>query len=607
MSRPRGSSLSPPDKLESVMKTPPPEETISRVIRAIPVSAGVAVGPAFVFGDIFDEVETRRIQPTDTDSEKARFEEAVDLVKAELGVDAERISHELGQDKADVFLVHSMILEDTTVLEAIRRRIDDDLVNAETAVALEMKRLSGVLARSDDEYLRDRSYDISDIGRRVVERMLGVWAHCPLMQPMVVVARELRASDTVTMDKGRILGFVTEFGGKETHAAILARSLDVPAVVGAQGVVERIRTGDTVVVDGDSGTVLLDPSASVVEEYQRKREVAQWAAAELESLIDLPAVTLDGSTVALLANIGSVEEARAAARLGADGVGLFRTEFVFMAAATFLSEDEQYEIYRAATEATGGKPTTIRTLDIGGDKFVGPDNPLREHNPYLGYRSIRVLLDRPELFSKQMRAILRAGAHGDVRMMWPMIASVEELRAAKAILSDAASALRAEGTAFREDMPVGVMIEIPSAALMADRLSAECDFLSIGTNDLVQYTLAVDRGNVYVDHLYRPHDPAVLSLIARAVEGARQTGTPIALCGEMGGETPYVPLLLGLGLRELSVSTTRLLPAKNAIRATDCAGATELAVSAVSASTAADVEALLGLSAAARRAGWAGD
>ena len=286
------------------------------------------MGPAFVFGDIFDEVETRRIRSVDTESENARFEEAVELVKAELG-----------QDKADVFLVHSMILEDTTILEAIRRRIDDDLINAEAAVALEMKKLSGVLARSDDEYLRDRSYDISDIGRRVIERMLGVWAHCPLMQPMIVVARELRASDTVSMDKGRILGFVTELGGKETHAAILARSLDVPAVVGAQGVVDRIRTGDTVVVDGDSGTVLLDPPASVVEEYQRKREVAERAAAELESIIDLPALTLDGTTVALLANIGSVEEARGAARLGADGIGLFRTEFVFMAAATFLSED----------------------------------------------------------------------------------------------------------------------------------------------------------------------------------------------------------------------------------------------------------------------------
>jgi phosphotransferase system enzyme I (PtsI) len=596
-----------PRRLENAMKTAPPEENTSRVVRAIPVSGGVAVGPAFVFGDIFDEVETREIMPADASGEKARFEEAVRLVKSELEADAERISRELGQDKADVFLVHSMILEDPTILDAIRRRIDDDLLNGEAAVALEMKRLSGVLARSDDEYLRDRSYDISDIGRRVIERMLGVWAHCPLMQPMIIVARELRASDTVTMDRGRILGFITELGGKETHAAILARSLGVPAVVGARGIVDTIRTGDTVVVDGDSGDVILDPPAPVVEDYARKREVAEQATAELEPLIGLPAVTLDGTEIGLLANIGSVEDARAASRLGADGVGLFRTEFVFMAAGTFLSEDDQYKIYREAVEASGGKPITIRTLDIGGDKFVGPNNPLREHNPYLGYRSIRVLLDRPELFSQQMRAILRAGAHGDVRMMWPMIASVEELRAAKAILSDAASGLRAEGAAFRENMPVGVMIEIPSAAVVADRLSAECDFLSIGTNDLVQYTLAVDRGNVYVDHLYRPHAPAVLSLLALAIEGARQTGTPIALCGEMAGETPYVALLVGLGLRELSVSTSRLLPAKSAIRLTNCPAAAELAAAAVSSSTAADVEALLGMPRAVRRAKSARD
>lgn len=272
-----------------------------------------------------------------------------------------------------------------------------------------------------------------------------------------------------------------------------------------------------------------------------------------------------------------------------------------MEAGAFLSEDEQYAVYREVVEAMGGKPVTIRTLDIGGDKFVGPDNPFKEHNPYLGYRSIRVLLDRPELFSTQMRAILRAGAHGDVRMMWPMVSSVAEVRAAKSILADAVTSLRQSRVAFREDVPVGVMVEIPSAALVADRLSAECDFLSIGTNDLIQYTLAVDRGNLYVDHLYRPHDPAVLSLVSRAVEGASRTGTPIALCGEMGGDTHYVPLLVGLGLRQLSVSVSRILTTKDAIRATNRVDAEAVAARAVAADTAADVEALLGIPGGARR------
>ncbi len=568
---------------------------IRSTIQGIPVSPGVAVGPAFVFGDILDEVETREIGEGEVTAEIGRFHDAVALVKDELARDAERISAELSQEQADVFLVHSMILEDRMVLDSIEERIRRGRVNAEAAVADEMKKLAGVLAGSDDTYLKDRAFDITDIGKRVIERMLGVWAHCPLVHPMIVVARELRASDTVAMDRGRILGFVTELGGKQTHAAILARSLGVPAIVGAAGVVERVRTGDILAVDGGAGSVIVGPDQDTIELYTEKRREGERERAELGWLVDLPAETVDGVRVSLQANIASVEDAEEAARLKADGVGLFRTELVFMAAGSFLGEDEQYEIYRAVAETMPEKPVTIRTLDIGGDKFVGPENPFREHNPYLGYRSTRILLDRPEIMMAQMRAILRAAARGLVRLLLPMISSVEELRSAKALFEEAKASLKNEGARFREDVPVGVMIEIPSAAIVAERLAAESDFLSIGTNDLIQYALAVDRGNVYVDHLYRPHDPAVLSLIATAVSGADLAGKPIALCGEMGGTPQYVPLLIGLGLRDLSVATSRLLPTKKAIREADTRETASLAARARAAGAAGDVAALLGL------------
>ncbi|MBD3368650.1 MAG: phosphoenolpyruvate--protein phosphotransferase [Candidatus Eisenbacteria bacterium] len=565
------------------------------VLHGIPASPGIVVGPAFVYGDILDEVERVEMDAAEADAEIERFHQAVALVKDELTQDAERISRELGQDQADVFLVHSMILEDRMVTEEIERRIREEHVNAESAVADEMKRVSSVLASSSDAYLRDRAYDITDIGKRVIERMLGVWAHCPLVHPMIVVARELRASDTVSMDRGRILGFVTELGGKETHAAILARSLGVPAIVGIKHGLDRIQTGDTLVVDGDDGNIVVNPSDEELQRYRglQEQEAKEWA--DLSPLIDKAPETADGERIGLFCNIGSVEDAREAVRLGADGVGLFRTEMLFMAANMFLTEEEQYGIYSDVVDTLDGRPVVIRTLDIGGDKFVGPENPYREHNPYLGYRSIRLLLDRPDLFVTQMRAILRAGVHGDVRILWPMISTVGELRAAKSRLDRAREELAAEGAQFSDDVALGVMIEIPSAAMVADRLARECDFLSIGTNDLVQYALAVDRGNAFVDHLYRPHDPAVLGLIRSAVEGARAAGKPIALCGEMGGIPEYVPLLIGLGVRELSVATIRLLFTKQAIRRTDTEEARRLAEQALDAPTASDVGRIIGL------------
>jgi phosphotransferase system enzyme I (PtsI) len=578
------------------------------VLRGTPVSPGVVVAPAFVYGDILDEVEARRIDPSEVDGELVRLRNAIALVKDELLRDTEHVSRELGQDKADVFLVHSMILEDASVMEAVTGMIADELLNAEAAVAEEMKRLVAVLSASEDRYLRDRAFDVSDIGKRVIERMLGVWAHCPLSQPMILVARELRASDTAAMDRGRILGFVTELGGTESHAAILARSLGVPAMSGVAGILDRVRTGDRVALDGERGVAVVDPSDETLERFNRMQEAEAEERDGLAAAVDLPTVTRDGTAITLMSNIGGSEEASVASDMKADGIGLLRSELAFMSAGLYLDEDTQYEAYRECVQAMGGRPVTIRTLDVGGDKFVGPDNPLHEHNPNLGYRSTRVLLDRPDLLRTQLRAILRAGARGNVRILLPMISSVEELREALARLDEARDELRREGSDFAEEVPVGVMIEIPSAAMVADRLADECDFLSVGTNDLVQYALAVDRGSSYVSRLYRPHDPSVLALIVRSVEGAARAGKPISICGEMAGTPAYVPLLIGLGLRELSVSNSRLLQTKLAIRDAELSSAVELAGRALEARTAGEVAELLGLPPERRRsAGEAGE
>ncbi len=564
-------------------------------IRGIPVSPGVVHGPVMLFGDILDEVETRVIQPSEVDAEIERLREAIRLVKEELARDAERISGQLGQSEADIFLVHTMILEDKKLVEEIEERIRTELINADAVVAQEMKRVSGVLRASDDAYLMDRSYDVTDIGKRVIERMLGVWAHCPLTHPMIIVARELRASDTVSMDRGRVLGFVTEMGGRQAHAAILARSLGVPAIVGAHGIVDRVRSGDTLAVDGSTGEVLINPSTDVLARYMQKQEqeALDWAA--LAPYREAVTRTADGTRIELMANISTPEESVAATALAVDGVGLFRTEIPFIEAGFYLSEDAQYAVYRKAVEGVGRGPLTIRTLDVGGDKFIGRENPLAEHNPHLGYRSIRVSLDHPDVFLEQLRAILRAGAHGEVRLLLPMVSGMGELRAARDLLDQARASLAKDGVPHAPNVPVGVMIEIPSAVMVADRLAAESDFLSIGTNDLVQYALAVDRGNTYVDHLYRPYDPAVLALIDRTVRAARDAGKPVAVCGEMAGVTEYIPLLLGLGVREFSVAMSRILFARRAIALTDLAEAEALAARALGASTAAEVALELGI------------
>ncbi|MEA3409882.1 MAG: phosphoenolpyruvate-utilizing N-terminal domain-containing protein, partial [Candidatus Eisenbacteria bacterium] len=345
------------------------------VLHGTPVSPGIAVAPAFVYGDILDEIEVRTIAASDVEDEIARLRDAIALVKKELLRDARHVSEQLGQDEGDVFLAHSMILEDRSIIEAILNIIRNDHVNAEAAVAEEMKRVVAVLSSAADRYLRDRAYDVSDISKRVIERMLGVWAHCPLTQPMILVARELRASDTASMERGRILGFVTELGGTESHAAILARSLGVPAMAGVKGIIDKVRTGELIALDGALGVAIVDPSTDTRARYESMREEEVRERHELASVLELPSVTRDGTEIVLMSNVGSSEEAGQAAELGADGIGLLRSEMIFMSANLFLDEDAQFAAYREAVEAMTGRPVTIRTLDVGGDKFVGPENP----------------------------------------------------------------------------------------------------------------------------------------------------------------------------------------------------------------------------------------
>ena len=424
--------------------------------------------------------------------------------------------------------------------------------------------------KMDDPYLRDRGADLRDIGRRVIQKLMPPqqtpW---DLKEPVILVSPELAPSDTVRLDREKVLAFATESGGKDSHAAILARSLGIPAVLGIEGLLSKVNKGDTLIVDGDTGIVLIRPPVELIQNYQdlqKKRELYQ---TDLYKLVSLPSNTLDGREIRLWANIGGLTDLEYSLRFGAYGIGLFRTELPFLVWRRFLSEDEQFSLYHNVVTGAAGREVTIRTLDFGGDKFFEDGKSQKEKNPFLGYRSIRVFLKEKDLFKQQLRAILRASACGPVKVLFPMISSVEEIRQIRDLFELTKGELRKEGIPFDEGIPFGIMIEIPSAAILADQLAKEVDFFSIGTNDLVQYTLAVDRNNDLVNHIYKPLNPAVLRLIQKVVQVANQTGKPVTLCGEMAGTPAYIPLLVGIGLTDLSMNPSSLLEAKKIIRNTE--------------------------------------
>ncbi len=543
------------------------EEISKWFLKGIAASPGIVIGKAYVLQDILLRVERRSPEEAHAEEEVTRLKQAIRQVIDELIEDNLQTSMRIGKKEAEIFLAHLAILKDPYFIAQILKDIRENGVSAESAVIRQVDEFGEAFLKMDDPYLRERGTDLRDIARRVIQKLMPPqqtpW---DLKEPVILVSSELTPSDTVRLDRQKVLAFVTESGGKDSHAAILARSLGIPAVLGIEGLLSRVNEGDTLIADGDTGIVLIRPPAELIQNYQdlqRKRESYQ---KDLYKLVPLPSKTLDGREIRLWANIGGLTDLEYSLRFGAYGIGLYRTELPFLVWRRYLSEDEQFSLYQKVVARAGGREVTIRTLDFGGDKFLEDGKVQKEKNPFLGYRSIRVFLKQKHLFKQQLRAILRASACGPVKILFPMVSSLEEIRQIRDLFELTKMELRKEGIPFDGGIPFGIMIEIPSAAILASQLAKEVDFLSIGTNDLVQYTLAVDRNNDLVDYIYQPLNPAVLLLIQKIVQGANDADKKVTLCGEMAGTPAYIPLLVGLGLTDLSMNPPSLLEAKKIVR-----------------------------------------
>jgi phosphotransferase system enzyme I (PtsI) len=549
------------------------------IIKGIGVSPGVAIFPAVVL-DAEDLVIPRRgIEANAIDAEMARLDRAVAHAQADLEIlrDSLLISH--GGDIASIFDFHAGLLNDKALIRQIKAEIKDHLANAEYSVSVSMRKLATTFQQMKNAYLSERVKDIHDIERRLLRALIGQkhedLAH--LTQRVCVIAHDLLPSQTAALDKNHVRGFACDVGGRTSHTAIVARAMGIPAVVGAGNLTQKVSGGDMVIIDGTRGMVIINPDADQLAEHQEYVRQQHRLEAELAEIAHLPAVTTDGNNVTLLANIEFPTEIDDAVARGAVGIGLYRTEFLYMASSTEPGEQDHYEAYVEAVRRLKGKPLVIRTLDLGADKYSYGTGPSKEANPFLGDRSIRMCLHNLPMFKAQLRAILRASVEGDVRIMFPMISTIMELRQAKMVLNDVMEELEDEGVAFRKDLPIGMMVEVPSAALMANQFAREVAFFSIGTNDLIQYTLAVDRTNEKVAGLFTPCHPAVLALIRDVIRAANRNGIPVSVCGEMAGEPQYTLLLLGLGLNSFSMSGPDVPEVKKIIRSTTTEHARQVA------------------------------
>ena len=565
---------------------------MDRALLGNAASPGIAVGPAHLLLWEVPDVPPRIIADEDVTAELRRFQEAVERAKARLRQVGERAARNAGPEEAQIFGVQLEILEDRLLRGEVEDFIQQNRA-AEHAFDIVMLEWRQRFARSPQPMLRERVGDLTDIHIRVLSVLLGLPDHDPVDVPKgtnaILVTHDLTPSLTVQLDRDAIAGIATDAGTRTSHVAILARSLGLPAVVGLRDATLRVRGGDLLVLDGSAGMLAVNPTPAEVEDYRRRalREAA--AEEQLKLLSTADAVTIDGVRVTLRANVDIPEEVEAAARSGAEGVGLMRTEFLVVGRPTMPDEDEQYRAYRRVVDAFGAFPIVIRTYDLGGDKLPVGGYPT-EANPFLGWRAIRMCLDEPEIFKTQLRALLRAAVHGDVRIMLPLVVAVDEVRQARALLDEAAEELERRGTEFRRDVPLGIMVETPAAVLTADSLAAEAAFFSIGTNDLVQYTLAVDRGNANLASRFTPLHPAVLRLIHRTVEVGAARGLDVAVCGEMASQPIMAFALLGLGVRQMSVGPRSIPAVKRIIRGVSAQVATQAAAAALAAPSAAAAE-----------------
>nr|MDF9459217.1 phosphoenolpyruvate--protein phosphotransferase [Bacillus pumilus] len=531
-------------------------------LKGIGASAGVAIAKAYRLEEPDLTVHQKDIN--DPETEVKRFEEAIHVSKQELEAIKEHALKELGQDKADIFSAHLLVLSDPEPLNPVKDKINSDKVNAEFALKETATMFVTMFEAMDNEYMKERAADIRDVTKRVTGHLLGVDIPNPSMisEEVIIIAEDLTPSDTAQLNRQFVKGFATDIGGRTSHSAIMARSMEIPAVVGTKEATKTVKNNDLIIVDGISGDVIIQPSEDEVKAYQKKHEDYLAKKAEWAKLVDQPTVTKDGVHVELVANIGTPEDVKGVLENGGEAVGLYRTEFLYMGRDQLPTEEEQFNAYKTVLEKMEGKAVVVRTLDIGGDKELPYLRLPKEMNPFLGFRAIRLCLEEQEIFRTQLRALLRASTYGNLKIMFPMIATLSEFREAKAILLEEKEALVAAGTDVSDSIEIGIMVEIPSTAVIADQFAKEVDFFSIGTNDLIQYTMVADRMNERVSYLYQPYNPAILRLITLVIEAAHKEGKWVGMCGEMAGDEIAIPLLLGLGLDEFSMSATSILPAR---------------------------------------------
>ena len=556
---------------------------MTKMLKGIAASDGIAAAKAYML--VQPDLSFSETSIDDPEAEIKRLDDAVEASKSELELIKQKATENLGEEEAQVFEAHLTILADPELLGQIKDKIKNDKVNAEAALKSVTDMFIEMFeAMTDNAYMQERAGDIRDVTKRIMSHLLGVTLPNPalIQEEVVIVAHDLTPSDTAQLDRNYVKGFITDIGGRTSHSAIMSRTLEIPAVVGSGSATTDIQEGEMVIIDGINGDALVDPTDAELADY--KQQAAEFAAQKEEwaRLKDAKSVSADGKEVLLGANIGTPDDVLGANDNGAEAVGLFRSEFLYMNSNELPTEDEQYEAYKAALEGMSGKQVVVRTMDIGGDKEL-PYLPLpEEQNPFLGYRAIRICLNRQDIFRTQLRALLRASKYGCLAIMFPMIATVQEFKDAKAIFEEEKANLVASGVEVSDDIQVGMMMEIPAAAMIADKLAKYADFFSIGTNDLIQYSMAADRGNERVSYLYQPYNPSILRLIKNIIDASHKEGKWTGMCGEMAGDQIAVPLLLGLGLDEFSMSATSILKTRSLIKKLDSKEMKELADKAVS-------------------------